>query len=87
MRKFVFGHIFTTPTVNKELSIDQIWSLLEKHGRLEQGELGDEDYQINLRAIENGDRIFSCFKVQDERYYVITEWDRSVTTVLKPDEY
>ena len=85
--KFVLGHIFTTPAVNEVLSIDEIYDLLIRHGTLEQGELGEEDYKMNLDAVKNGDRIFSCFKKHDEKFYVITEWDRSITTVLKPEEY
>ena len=87
MQKFSFGQVVMTNGVSGELGLDEIFDLLTRHGELEQGELGDEDYQMNLRAVEEGDRVFSCYRVRGERYYVITEWDRSATTILKPEEY
>lgn len=87
MQKFSYGQIYLTHSASDELEVSEVFNLLFLHGQLEQGELGDEDYQMNLRAVEDGDRIFSCYRVRGERYYVITEWDRSVTTILKAEEY
>ena len=72
-------------------------TLLKKHSNLEQGELCDSDYQQNLDAVKdegkmkNGelmqDRTFSTYKIGETIFWVITEWDRSVTTILLPSEY
>ena len=68
-------------------------SLLGKHLRLEQGTLCDEDYKQNLEALNRDKdgkllaRIFSSFKIGEVKFWVITEWDESATTILLPDEY
>lgn len=61
--------------------------LLHKHVRLEQGTLCDEDHQANQNALTNNSRIFSSYEVGNQKIWVITEWDRSVTTLLLPSEY
>jgi hypothetical protein len=59
------------------------------HQHLEQGELGEDDWQSNLSAVANDDdRVLSKFKTsKGEFLYVITECDRSATTILLPSEY
>ena len=48
----------------------------------------EEDIQMNYDAIKSGeDRIFATYNTCEGKVYIITEWDRSVTTILFPDEY
>ena len=74
--------------------------LLEAHRALDQGLLDDEDHEQNKLSVEHGDRILSSFpwgttselpSVElDESYkrvWLITESDRSATTILFPEEY
>ena len=57
-------------------------------GRLPDGELPEEDVRENEWSLENGARLFSAYRTRtDEKLWVITEWDRSVTTLLLPEEY
>ena len=74
------------------------FTLLQKHQNLEQGDLCDSDYQQNLDAVKNEgkkdnngqlmqDRIQSSFTINGTKFWVITEWDRSATTILFPSEY
>ncbi len=59
-----------------------------RHLRRDWGEVCPEDWQANDEAVENGDRLLSAYRTSlGERLWVITEWDRSVTTLLLPDEY
>jgi hypothetical protein len=55
------------------------------------GDWGDTDaadQQSNEEAIKDGDRILSVYSLRDgTRIYVITEADRSATTILLPEEY
>nr|WP_061542237.1 hypothetical protein [Collimonas fungivorans] len=48
-----------------------------------------EDAEENARAVNNGNRILSEYRLgaRRERLWIITEHDRSVTTLLLPDEY
>ena len=55
------------------------------------GDLEGEDWRTNEMALASGEqRIFAAYKHpehDDWRIWIITEWDRSVTTILFPDEY
>ncbi len=52
------------------------------------GELDQEDIDENNRALQHGSRLFSSYHSSTRvKFWIITEWDRSVTTVLMPSEY
>ena len=52
------------------------------------GEVCAADRALNDEALDKGDRLLSAYRTaKGERIWVITEWDRSVTTLLLPDEY
>lgn len=52
-------------------------------------ELDPEDRRMNEMAIDadNPERVFSHYSLLDQKVYVITEWDRSCTTLLLPEDY
>jgi len=55
---------------------------------LDPGVLGAEDQLANLQAVRDGTRVFSAYELRDGiRIWIITEADRSVTTILLPAEY
>ena len=61
---------------------------LRRHLDGDWGDLCDEDRRSNDAALKNGDRLFSSYQVApDLKLWIITEWDRSVTTLLLPSEY
>jgi len=84
---FPLGQTFATPGV-LSLGVD-LATYLRRHHCGDWGEeLCAEDKQANEDALKQGDRILSCYNVgSGRRIYIITEWDRSVTTLLLPDEY
>jgi len=52
------------------------------------GELTQEDIDENNRALKEGCRLLSAYRSTNRvKFWIITEWDRSVTTVLLPSEY
>jgi hypothetical protein len=62
--------------------------LLLRHQFGDWGSVPSEDADANREAIETGCRILSSYYLNpDERVWIITEADRSVTTLLLPDEY
>jgi hypothetical protein len=62
--------------------------LLERHVTGDFGDLCDEDKATNLMAIAEGGRVFSSYEVAPRvKVWVITEADRSATTLLLPSEY
>lgn len=62
---------------------------LRRHLDGDWGDLCDDDRRQNDVALKSGeDRLFSSYQVtSDLKLWIITEWDRSVTTLLLPEEY
>lgn len=62
--------------------------LIVRHVTGDWGELDEEDRQANELSVEQGYRILSAYRLDSgEKVWVITEADRSVTTILLPSEY
>jgi hypothetical protein len=71
-----------------EDSDDTPSALILRHVTGDYGDLCDEDKQANDDAVENGLRILSAYKLSGgTRLWLISEADRSVTTLLLPEEY
>jgi hypothetical protein len=51
------------------------------------GDLGDDDKQLNDQALIDNGRLLSAYVVAGQKLYVITEHDRSVTTMMLAEEY
>jgi hypothetical protein len=91
MKKALFqlGAVVMTPAARdlmKELGLDPVhW--LARHVTGDWGDLSDEDKQENNYAVNNSLRILSSYGTGDTELWIITEADRSVTTILRPDEY
>lgn len=51
------------------------------------GNLCEEDKAINKYALTHNARILARYETSEGPIYIITEWDRSVTTILFVDEY
>lgn len=61
---------------------------LLRHKRGDWGDLPPEDVRENDWSLKHGSRLFSAYETRrHDRLWVITEWDRSVTTLLLPEEY
>lgn len=61
--------------------------LLARHQRGDWGDLSDEDVRENELSLKEGFRLLSSYQLGGEKIWIITEADRSVTTILRPDEY
>lgn len=90
--KFQLGQTVMTAGVSdfcaeNNISGVQVSMLLMRHQSGDWGDVCKEDWKTNDRALKNGDRILSSYKLGNENVWVITEWDRSVTTILFPSEY
>jgi len=61
---------------------------LRRHLHGDWGDLSPPDLRANRAALRDGDRLFSAYQVTpDLRVWIVTQSDRSATTVLLPDEY
>ncbi len=86
---FSLGRTLATPAAREELS-ELNYSpldLLRRHMSGDWSEMDEEDQQSNHEAITEGSRIFSAYTIQGVKFWVITEADRSSTTILLPSEY
>ena len=87
---FPLGQVLCTPGALLKLmrfGVDG-GQLLQRHVAGDFGDLCDEDRTTNLMAIAEGGRVFSSYEVAPRvKVWVITEADRSATTLLLPSEY
>lgn len=61
---------------------------LRRHASGDWGEVDSEDWNSNDRALKDGTRLLSAYHTsRGDRLWIITEADRSVTTILLPEEY
>ena len=91
--KFNPGKIVVTRAVNDLIADNEEFAMhvylsLNRHLSGDWGELCDVDRANNEMALLDGERLFSAYTREDlPPIWIITERDRSVTTVLFPDEY
>lgn len=87
-QNFSIGQIVATPGVLKVLWQQELGAALLRYARGVWGDVGNDDWQENDRAVEEPGRLLSAYHTHDgTKFWIITEWDRSATTILLPDEY
>ena len=93
MGKFNMGRLVMTRGVNDKVADDAafakfVMTSISRHASGDWGDLGNEDKQQNDQALKGDGRLFSAYESGElPKIWIITEWDRSATTVLFPDEY
>ena len=90
--KFELGDVYMTQGISERLEKDGEFAIfimlsLNRHISGDWGDLGKEDKAANDEALENDNRILSAYNYPDYKIWIITEWDRSSTTILFPSEY
>ncbi len=86
--KFALGQTVITANAKAVLPELDVVLALQRHHSGDWGDVDEHDRQVNEDALRNRDRLVSIYKsVRDQKFYIITEWDRSVTTVLLPEDY
>jgi hypothetical protein len=86
--RFSPGSIVITSNALGKLPGEDVRRALGRHLRGDWGNLDAEDLAENERALRDGHRLFSSYRASTgDRFWIITEWDRSLTTVLLPEDY
>lgn len=88
--RFSLGRIVATPGAIHAMSDAGVApsALLNRHVVGDWGDVCPADAKQNDRAVRVGERLLSAYKITpDVTVWVITEWDRSCTTFLLPEEY
>lgn len=86
---FALGQIVATPAVLAHLNEHRIHpdTYIRRHQCGDWGNVPSEDAGENDFSVLNGLRVLSSYEIAAERVWIITEADRSVTTLLMPNEY
>jgi hypothetical protein len=87
---FLFGQVVATPGALEAIAAaDQTPDeFLDRHIMGDWGDLDEEDKRENDLSVKQGYRILSAYHTKaNVKIWVITEWDRSATTILLPAEY
>ena len=85
---FNMGQICITPGAMNMISQEEANTFLYRHSHGDWGCISAEDAEENWFSLQNGYRIMSVYTTYDGiTVWVITEADRSCTTILLPEEY
>lgn len=85
---FDLGQVVATAAASARLNPEDVRTCLDRHHAGDWGELCDHDRLENETALIKELRLFSVYRDRaGVKFYVITEADRSVTTVLLPEDY
>ena len=88
--RFNLGQVVATPAAIDALVDNEVTAIpyLLRHVMGDWGDMSDEDKAENDYAIGRHLRIFSAYTLPDgTKIWVLTEADRSATTILRPSDY
>jgi hypothetical protein len=85
---FPLGNVYQTPGVLEAIPSEDVFQALARHQSGDWGDLGAEDKRENEFSLGFPSRLLSAYHAQTgEKFWILTEADRSATTVLLPSEY
>ncbi len=87
-RRFPLGWVVTTPNALETIPPEDVTKALGRHAACDWGDVGPEDREENELSLKEGFRLVSVYHDRNGvKFWVITEADRSATTVLLPEDY
>lgn len=87
-RAFPLGQTYCTPGALEALQPDDRLAALGRHAGCDWGDCGAEDWAENEFSLDKYLRLFSVYEDRHgTKFWIITEADRSTTTILLPSEY
>lgn len=86
---FKLGKVVITKNAQVSLDMYSVQVILQVHyANCNWGDLCDEDKKLNDDAVAHGGRILAAYSdVNGTKFWIITESDRSSTTILLPEDY
>lgn len=86
--KFELGRTLITPAAQNELDPRDVQLCLARHAQGDWGDCCPEDAKENDFSLPRQLRLFSVYHDRNRtKFWIITEADRSATTILLPDDY
>jgi hypothetical protein len=87
-QEFPLGQIVITSNALRTLHEPDVLKALTRHALNDWGDVDDEDKRTNDESLRKGYRILSSYRdSKNVKFWIITEADRSVTTILLPEDY
>lgn len=85
--KFAVGELMASQGAIERIVEDDYLNCFDRHMTGDWGDLDEHDWKANDDAVEFGSRIISAYNDRHGvRFWIITEADRSATTILLPEE-
>lgn len=82
------GQVVATRGILHVVPKCELMAALERHKNCDWGEVPESDWAANDRALTRRERIISAYRADSQtKFWIITEADRSATTLLLPEEY
>jgi len=86
--RFELGQVVITASANEVLDAIDVLLAIKRHHQGDWGDLDPHDKRENEFSMKNGLRLLSVYKDREgTTFWIITEADRSVTTILLPSDY
>ncbi len=86
--KFPLGQTVITIAAHQALNLIDVYASITRHQHGDWGEVCSHDRNVNQQALKHGFRLMSVYRDRGgTNFWIITEADRSVTTVLLPEDY
>ncbi len=86
-QRFPLGKVVLTDNAAGRLDRIVVHEGLRRHAGADWGDLCPEDAALNEQALACGGRLLSAYGRGEGRFWIITEEDFSLTTVLMPEDY
>ena len=82
------GKVVATPAVLEAVPESEFFAALERHKRGDWGDVSEADREANDQALKDEERLLSVYKsAGGTKFWIVTEADRSYTTIMLPSEY
>ena len=86
--RFSLGRCYITANALRHLAHDDVLLALRRHHAGDWGDVNEHDRQANEVALEEGMRLFSVYhSATGRKFWIITKADRTLTTVMLPEDY
>jgi hypothetical protein len=80
--------VVATPNALSQIPPAEVLRAIQRHESGDWGEVDAHDHNANNHALSQGDRLLSVYRTAaGAKFWIITEADRSVTTILMPEDY
>ncbi len=86
--KFRLGRIMTTPDARNSLTSSDLHTAIQRHQAGDWGDVDEHDRRANEHALIDGGRLWSVYHARNGiKFWLITEANRSASTILLPENY